>query len=559
MRPFNLPNQVPKKINFAGEVQISLPVYILGSHAEETYRVLVELLQLPVEDFVVWNYGAPVPKGTTKLLVQTTSELGSNDLPKNAEAYRIVVSDEGGTCQMTVLAHDMRGLRYGLIGLVSNFRIDRRRVRTGEEINWPDFPIRGIVEGFYGEPWSHQERKSMIEFLSRFRLNTYMYAPKDDLYHRQKWREHYPPDLADQLRELASLAQANGVDFIYAIAPGLTIQYSSGTEVETLLSKISSVARLGVRNFALLLDDITERFLFEEDAKRFADFAEAHAFIVNQVWNHVKGLSPDANLYLCPTEYCQTFSQIVAPDYMARLGTLISSDVKLIWTGPQVCSETITEEDALYVKRAFRRTESYKPYVYWDNYPVNDARMYKELHIGPYEGRSPKLMDHCLGFLSNPMSMVEASKIAIACLADFTWNAENYDPMVSWDHALKQAVGQTAGRFLKFLGEICLLSPLRPNAATPLHEIDATDGEKLRAFIEEARLCAQYLASYAPNRNLIREIRPWLADLHYWTLILEAAMSGESAKVAELVNDAPDDVETIGRDVRALLPNLMGK
>ena len=53
-------------------------------------------------------------------------------------------------------------------------------------------PLRGIVEGFYGKPWTQEQRIDMMAFCEAHRLNAYIYAPKDDPYHREKWREPYP-------------------------------------------------------------------------------------------------------------------------------------------------------------------------------------------------------------------------------------------------------------------------------------------------------------------------------------------------------------------------------
>ncbi len=46
------------------------------------------------------------------------------------------------------------------------------------------FQTRGVIEGFYGPPWSHQDRLDVLRFMGREGLNTYIYAPKDDPYHR---------------------------------------------------------------------------------------------------------------------------------------------------------------------------------------------------------------------------------------------------------------------------------------------------------------------------------------------------------------------------------------
>ncbi|MFQ5541227.1 MAG: beta-N-acetylglucosaminidase domain-containing protein, partial [Candidatus Binatia bacterium] len=49
------------------------------------------------------------------------------------------------------------------------------------------FQRRGIVEGFFGPPWSMSHRSSLFEFGAKRGMNTYLYAPKDDPYHREHW------------------------------------------------------------------------------------------------------------------------------------------------------------------------------------------------------------------------------------------------------------------------------------------------------------------------------------------------------------------------------------
>ena len=46
------------------------------------------------------------------------------------------------------------------------------------------FAVRGVVEGFYGTPWTHDARLEVISFLAARGMNAYAYAPKDDARHR---------------------------------------------------------------------------------------------------------------------------------------------------------------------------------------------------------------------------------------------------------------------------------------------------------------------------------------------------------------------------------------
>ncbi|MGW2222295.1 beta-N-acetylglucosaminidase domain-containing protein [Nonomuraea sp. NPDC001684] len=48
------------------------------------------------------------------------------------------------------------------------------------------FAVRGVIEGFYGRPWSHEQRLDLLGFLGARGMNTYVHAPKAD---RPSWRE----------------------------------------------------------------------------------------------------------------------------------------------------------------------------------------------------------------------------------------------------------------------------------------------------------------------------------------------------------------------------------
>ena len=40
------------------------------------------------------------------------------------------------------------------------------------------FAVRGVVEGFYGTPWTHDARIEVMSFLAAHGMNAYAYAPK---------------------------------------------------------------------------------------------------------------------------------------------------------------------------------------------------------------------------------------------------------------------------------------------------------------------------------------------------------------------------------------------
>ncbi len=51
--------------------------------------------------------------------------------------------------------------------------------------------LSGVIEGFYGPPWTTAERHAAFDQMAAWGLDTYLYCPKDDLHHRAIWREPY--------------------------------------------------------------------------------------------------------------------------------------------------------------------------------------------------------------------------------------------------------------------------------------------------------------------------------------------------------------------------------
>ena len=72
----------------------------------------------------------------------------------------------------------------------------------------PGSAVRGMTEGFYGRPWTAEQRLAQVDFLGRTKQNRYLYAPGDDPYRQVLWREAYPAAERAAFRELAARARA---------------------------------------------------------------------------------------------------------------------------------------------------------------------------------------------------------------------------------------------------------------------------------------------------------------------------------------------------------------
>src|SRR5437867_3826080 len=105
--------------------------------------------------------------------------------------------------------------------------------------------LAGVIEGFYGQPWSQAERFELFDRMAEWGLNTYLYAPKDDLKHRALWRESYSASEAEKIGELIHACQQRKIRFIYALSPGLDIHYSQASELDHLKERFEQMLALG--------------------------------------------------------------------------------------------------------------------------------------------------------------------------------------------------------------------------------------------------------------------------------------------------------------------------
>jgi hypothetical protein len=377
--------------------------------------------------------------------------------------------------------------------------------RGGTEVvisDFPSFPERGIVEGFYGVPWSHQDRVDILRFEGQHGMNVYYYAPKDDPYHRKLWRDPYPADEMKRLAELVKASQANFVDFCFAISPGLSMTYSSDEDFRVLTSKLESVGKLGISCYALFLDDVPQDFQNAADQARFKTLAEAHVYLVNRLGRHLKSQSPENRLTVTPTVYTNEWGR---RDYIKELGAGVDPGVNIVWTGTEVASPAITVAQA----REWGRFLERKPLL-WDNFPVNDGRPWR-VFLGPVRNRDANLPVAVEGLFSNPMNQSHASMIALETVADYLWNSQAYDPAKSQRHAVESQFGKNASQllatFLKTYGDYWW----DENIFTPLflerrYPIDVT---KIDSGIAQLDSALGPLRSQPRFEKLVAEISPF--------------------------------------------------
>lgn len=276
--------------------------------------------------------------------------------------------------------------------------------------------ILGVIEGFYGTPWYHENRLSCIDFLAEHGWNTYVWAAKLEPRHREKWNEPFTEEEITHFAELA--ARSPRVQVAVGLTPG------DGATADQVIAKLSPAITAGCTIVVLCFDDLPVL----HSARQHQNLAHAVRDILGcPVW-------------IVPTHY----AGVEGSEYLSAICDGLHPDIDVMWTGTTVVTDTITVGAATSRATA---THNRAPLV-WDNTPVNDARMRGHMHLGPYTGRDPQLLDVCSGVLLNPMEEFAASLPTL--MSAVAWSHGD-DPIVAWadfvdSHGLRRLAEATSYR-----------------------------------------------------------------------------------------------------------------
>ena len=80
-------------------------------------------------------------------------------------------------------------------------------------------PELGVIEGYFGRPWSHEDRKQVLTRLRDLGFSWFHYAPKADAYLRRRWREPHPSAASAELTDLSAHCRRLGVRFGVGLSP----------------------------------------------------------------------------------------------------------------------------------------------------------------------------------------------------------------------------------------------------------------------------------------------------------------------------------------------------
>lgn len=272
--------------------------------------------------------------------------------------------------------------------------------------------VFGVIEGFYRRPYSFEQRLDLIRFLSKHKLNTYVYGPKADPYHRKKWREPYPISKIREFDKLNELCNALAVDFVYALSPG------HRPNLEDVIHKIDSMTAAGITQFSIFFDDIP--VLLNQKT------ADEQVEIANGLYEHLFSNIKNVTLSFCPTQY-RGFRKT---RYIKTVANRLRREIDVFWTGKTIVAKKITEAEVDKINGVVKR-----PVLIWDNIFANDYIPGRILRF-PYHNREPGIVEQAKGILINPMNNYQESKPLIQTAAQFFHDPYTYDAEQAWRNAL---------------------------------------------------------------------------------------------------------------------------
>ncbi|MFN4177633.1 beta-N-acetylglucosaminidase domain-containing protein [Phenylobacterium sp.] len=295
----------------------------------------------------------------------------------------------------------------------------------------------GIIEGFFGRPYTWEERAGMVRALGPAGYGFYLYAPKADGFLRKRWREPYPDADLASLADFAALCRATGVRFGAGLSPYELYRDFDAASKQALAVKLDQLVSLGLDDLGVFFDDMRGDL---------PGLAAAQVEIVHWIAERVPGV----RLIACPSYYTddpvldRVFGQR-PPNYLEDLGAGLDPAIHLMWTGEEVCSLQVTPAHLARVAGRMRR----RPFL-WDNYPVNDGpRMSRRLHLRAFTGRPATIGDHLAAHGINTASQAVLSRIPALTLLDSYAQGEAYEYAASFRRAARQVLGEDFAALLE--------------------------------------------------------------------------------------------------------------
>ncbi len=321
--------------------------------------------------------------------------------------------------------------------------------------------IIGYIEGYYGRLLSWKNRKLIIKSLKRNNMNTYFYAPKEDVYHRLYWRKKYSKKWRLSFQNFIQISKKNNINIIAGVAPGLDFNFrelnnvsinNENSDFELLFKKAKQLLKDGASSIALMLDDIPNDF-----KKKFGiNISEGtyHAILANKLSDKL-----GQNIFFVPRVYAD---ELISddPTYLKDLSKTLNPKIKVFYCGKNVVARTYKNYEK--IKKILSNQ-----IIVWDNFYANDYCP-RRLFVGPTLGR-----ENVKNIMVNPTGLI---KTDLLVLDIFGKSIVGKLSKIEWENILK--IHNVPNAFLK-IRKYFLKPDFGFNPSTQSLKIKKDDIEKL--------------------------------------------------------------------------------
>ena len=485
-----------------------------------------------------------------------------------------LTADKAGGAQVVILGENTDAVFCGLASLEQMLDGGHADMPCVTIHDWADVQIRGIIEGYYGVPYSAEVTKDLFRFMARYKMNTYMYGAKSDEYHSRYWSEPYPTSITpeqkhigylsqDMMRDITATAHACNVNFIWAIHPGQAFADANNPGViDQIMCKFESMYGLGVRQFGVFVDDVgvpSDPAVMRLCADNLTTLQQR----VDARWNSA-GVSPaDAVGPLCyvPQLYAYGWVSLDRGQQFYESLRPTPSKVNVFITGRNVWSVP-NNHDLSLVQGWIGREVSW-----WWNYLCNDndvtklfvADMYTnfrdETHIINTD-RLPAMLHGTNTVIVNPMQQGELSKIGLFSVADCTWNTDAFNNERSWEASIGAVLSP---RYAKAFRTVAPHLRYYDNDALDYYVVrywqSVEQGRPspglLIDLLSEVHAACKTLkemrnSAVESDRLFYDDLRPWLLRLEAMTAEAVSLLRGENPPAVDYDNNPAFQFEILG-------------
>ena len=496
------------------------------------------------------------------------------DLPKY-DRHILSLSVNEGTTIVSILGENTDAVFCGLASLEQMLDQGTTNLPCVTIYDYADVKNRGIIEGYYGVPYSADVTKDLFRFMARYKMNTYMYGAKSDPYHSRYWGDPYPTTITedqqrigyltqDMMRDITKVAHETKVNFIWAIHPGKAFANAEDPQVlDKIMTKFASMHQLGVRQFGVFVDDVgvpSDPSIMKLCADNLTELQNR----IDKSWNQAGTNDADTvkPLHYVPQLYAHGWvSQDRAREFYESLSST-PEKVSIYITGRDVWSVPNNDDLAL-VSSWLGRDLSW-----WWNYPCNDQDPTKlfvmdtysnfrdETHINNLS-RIEKRLAGLNTLIINPMQQGELSKVALFSVADYAWNNAAFNNFDSWDAAIPAVVGKERVEAFKKLAPYLryydndAIGYKVNNYYKSLKKDGVGNFKSLLAELHDVNNACQVIkdmknSSNVSDRLFYNDVRPWLLKLEAMTAEAIAIFEGKTPPACNYDENPDFQFETLG-------------